>query len=227
MEKELELIMNKGRKSNVATRNDHDILTIMNLGINIKRRQICQTMTAAWDGCDHRQSFSCAAQKICRLQNAISVFKLWYFCIMNTLPATIRFQELSELDTVAASLLRIGENVPVWLFSGSMGVGKTTLIKKLCELLGVKSIVQSPTFSLVNEYITQKGVLVYHFDFYRIRSEIEALDIGIEEYFDSGGFCFVEWPEKIESLWPYPHLLITMDMDENGHRVLVVTEEKQ
>lgn len=145
---------------------------------------------------------------------------------MNTLPVTIRFQELSELDTVAASLLRIGEHVPVWLFNGSMGVGKTTLIKKLCEQLGVKSIVQSPTFSIVNEYITEKGRPVYHFDFYRIKTEFEALDIGVEEYFDSGGFCFVEWPEKIESLWPYPHMLINLKLDENGERVLEIHEEK-
>ena len=145
---------------------------------------------------------------------------------MNTLPATIRFQELSELDSVAASLLQIGEKVPVWLFNSSMGVGKTTLIKKLCELLGVKSIVQSPTFSLVNEYLTNKGLTIYHFDFYRIRSEVEALDIGIEEYFDSGGFCFVEWPEKIESLWPYPHLMINLNLDEEGYRVLEIREEK-
>lgn len=145
---------------------------------------------------------------------------------MNTLPATIRFQELSELDSVAASLLQIGEKVPVWLFNGSMGVGKTTLIKKLCEVLGVKSIVQSPTFSLVNEYITDKGLTIYHFDFYRIRSEVEALDIGVEEYFDSGGFCFVEWPEKIESLWPYPHLMINLNLDDEGYRVLEIHEEK-
>jgi len=145
---------------------------------------------------------------------------------MNILPATIRFQELSELDTVAASLLRIGKHVPVWLFNGSMGVGKTTLIKKLCEQLGVKSIVQSPTFSIVNEYITEKGLPVYHFDFYRIKTEFEALDIGVEEYFDSGGFCFVEWPEKIESLWPYPHMLLNLNLDENGGRVLEIQEEK-
>ncbi|SEI78358.1 tRNA threonylcarbamoyladenosine biosynthesis protein TsaE [Dyadobacter koreensis] len=144
---------------------------------------------------------------------------------MNTLPATIRLQELSELDTVAASLLRIGEHVPVWLFNGSMGVGKTTLIKKLCEKLGVKSIVQSPTFSIVNEYITEKGLPVYHFDFYRIKTEFEALDIGVEEYFDSGGFCFVEWPEKIESLWPYPHLLINLSIDEHGGRILEIQEK--
>ena len=140
---------------------------------------------------------------------------------MNTLPATIRFQELSELETVAASLLRVGENVPVWLFNGPMGIGKTTLIKKLCELLGVKSMVQSPTFSLVNEYDTGDK-LVYHFDFYRIKDETEALDMGVEEYFDSGYFCFVEWPGKIESLWPLNYLLIHMEAEESGMRTLQV-----
>jgi tRNA threonylcarbamoyladenosine biosynthesis protein TsaE len=145
---------------------------------------------------------------------------------MNEWPVTIRFQDLSQLDTVAASLLKLGENVPVWLFDGAMGVGKTTLIKKLCALMGVQSMVQSPTFSLVNEYITTTGITIYHFDFYRIRNETEALDIGIEEYFDSGGFCFVEWPEKIESLWPYPHLLIKMSLEEGEERVLEVSEVK-
>jgi len=145
---------------------------------------------------------------------------------MNTLPATIRFKDLSELDTVAATLLRIGEHIPVWLFNGAMGVGKTTLIKNICEKLGVKSIVQSPTFSIVNEYITEKGILVYHFDFYRIKTEFEALDIGVEEYFDSGGFCFIEWPEKIESLWPYPHLMIDLSLDQSGERILEIQEQK-
>jgi tRNA threonylcarbamoyladenosine biosynthesis protein TsaE len=145
---------------------------------------------------------------------------------MNEWPVTIRFQNLSELDTVAASLLKLGKDIPVWLFDGAMGVGKTTLIKKLCAMMGVQSMVQSPTFSLVNEYISTTGITIYHFDFYRIRSEVEALDIGIEEYFDSGGFCFIEWPEKIESLWPYPHLLIKMSLQEDEGRILEVSEVK-
>ena len=145
---------------------------------------------------------------------------------MNEWPVTIRFRNLSELDTVAASLLKLGKDVPVWLFDGAMGVGKTTLIKKLCALMGVQSMVQSPTFSLVNEYLTATGITIYHFDFYRIRNEMEALDIGIEEYFDSGNFCFIEWPEKIESLWPYPHLLIKMGLEEDGGRILEVREVK-
>ena len=145
---------------------------------------------------------------------------------MNEWPVTIRFRNLSELDTVAASLLKLGKDVPVWLFDGAMGVGKTTLIKKLCALMGVQSMVQSPTFSLVNEYLTATGITIYHFDFYRIINEMEALDIGIEEYFDSGNFCFIEWPEKIESLWPYPHLLIKMSLEEDGGRILEVNEVK-
>lgn len=152
----------------------------------------------------------------------MSVFNLWYFCHMNMMPVTIRFQDLSELDAVAASLLRLGSDVPVWLFDGQMGVGKTTLIKRLCSQLGVESVVQSPTFSIVNEYVTADGKTIFHFDFYRIRDEFEALDIGVEEYFDSGHFCFVEWPEKIESLLPYPHLLLRIDIGENGERVLEV-----
>lgn len=143
---------------------------------------------------------------------------------MNEWPVTIRFQDLSQLDAVAASLLKLGENIPVWLFDGAMGVGKTTLIKKLCAALGVESMVQSPTFSLVNEYGTSAGQVIYHFDFYRIRNEEEALDMGIEEYFDSGYFCFVEWPEKIESLLPYPHLYIKMCLGEEQERVLEISE---
>ncbi|MCF2488393.1 tRNA (adenosine(37)-N6)-threonylcarbamoyltransferase complex ATPase subunit type 1 TsaE [Dyadobacter sp. CY347] len=135
--------------------------------------------------------------------------------------AVMHFSELEELDTVSAHLLHLGKDIPVWLFEGHMGAGKTTLIKALCKKLGVRSHVQSPTFSLVNEY-DAGDKLVYHFDFYRIKDETEALDMGVEEYFDSGDFCFVEWPGKIESLWPLNYLLIHMEADENGVRTLEV-----
>jgi tRNA threonylcarbamoyladenosine biosynthesis protein TsaE len=134
-------------------------------------------------------------------------------------PAVMRFSALEELEAISGELLHIGKNIPVWLFEGHMGAGKTTLIKALCNYLGVKSHVQSPTFSLVNEY-DAGDKLVYHFDFYRIKDETEALDMGVEEYFDSGHFCFVEWPGKIESLWPQHYLLIRMQADENGMRTL-------
>jgi tRNA threonylcarbamoyladenosine biosynthesis protein TsaE len=136
-------------------------------------------------------------------------------------PTTIHFKELDELQAVSSQLLQIGKDRPVWLFEGHMGAGKTTLIKALCQHLGVKTHVQSPTFSLVNEYESDKEV-VYHFDFYRIKDETEALDMGVEEYFDSGSFCFVEWPGKIESLWPIQYLMLHLSADESGMRILRV-----
>jgi tRNA threonylcarbamoyladenosine biosynthesis protein TsaE len=137
-------------------------------------------------------------------------------------PATIYFRDEEELAAVSAKLLQTGNDLPVWLFEGHMGAGKTTLIKAICRQLGVKSHVQSPTFSLVNEYEAQKGS-VYHFDFYRIKDETEALDMGIEEYFDSGSFCFVEWPGKIESLWPEKYMLLNLQADESGMRMLEIS----
>ena len=104
-----------------------------------------------------------------------------------------------------------------------MGAGKTTFIKAICRVLGVESVVQSPTFGLVNEYATETGESVYHFDCYRLRNEAEATDIGIEEYFDSGAYCFVEWPEKIPSLWPNDALRVSMTVGENEERILVVS----
>lgn len=142
---------------------------------------------------------------------------------MSLAPAIFRFKELTDLDKVASELLKTGKNVSVWLFKGHMGAGKTTLIKSLCGQLGVTSVVHSPTFALVNEYVSSDKKIIYHFDFYRIQDETEALDIGVEEYFDSGDFCFVEWPEKIELLWPQQYLLLHLHMEE-GERVLKVEE---
>ncbi len=136
----------------------------------------------------------------------------------------IRFKELEELESVSLQLLEIGQHIPVWLFQGHMGAGKTTLIKALCRTLGVEATVHSPTFSLVNEYLGADGQTIYHFDFYRIKDEVEALDIGIEEYFYSGSFCFVEWPSKVEGLWPEHYLLIDLQMDDRGERVLAAEE---
>ncbi len=96
----------------------------------------------------------------------------------------------------------------IWLFRGEMGAGKTTLVKEIGQQLKIKSIVQSPTFSLVNPYETESGEIVYHFDLYRLENIHEAIDIGIEEYLDSGHLCFIEWPERAESLWNIPHINI-------------------
>ena len=96
----------------------------------------------------------------------------------------------------------------IWLFRGEMGAGKTTLVKEIGQQLKIKSIVQSPTFSLVNPYETESGEIIYHFDLYRLENVHEAVDIGIEEYLDSGHLCFIEWPERAESLWNIPHVNI-------------------
>jgi tRNA threonylcarbamoyladenosine biosynthesis protein TsaE len=104
------------------------------------------------------------------------------------------------LGNVVKALLTDAEDVRLWLLFGEMGSGKTTLVREFCRQLLVLDSISSPTFSIVNEYQTALGRKVYHFDFYRIRNEAEAFDIGVEEYFDSGNYCFVEWPEKIPSL---------------------------
>ena len=103
---------------------------------------------------------------------------------------------LIQLPTIANEIISFAGSSRIFLFYGEMGAGKTTLIKSLCESLGVTEPVTSPTFSIVNEYIgaSQK---VYHFDFYRLKNQTEALDMGYEEYFYSDAWCFIEWPEKI------------------------------
>lgn len=106
------------------------------------------------------------------------------------------------------------------LFNGEMGVGKTTLIKQLCKVLGVQDATSSPTFSLVNEYYTSNNQTVYHFDFYRLNKETEALDMGVDDYLDSGNWCFIEWSEKIAGLLPEETSTITIELLADGKRKL-------
>ena len=127
---------------------------------------------------------------------------------------------LEEIDTVAKLILEQNPN-KVLLFNGNMGVGKTTLIKNLSRILGVKGNTSSPTFSLVNEYQTNDNQVVYHFDCYRLKAEVEALDIGIDDYLYSGTWCFIEWPEKIESLIPEKCSTINIELLPNGFRKLI------
>ncbi|MEI6433408.1 MAG: tRNA (adenosine(37)-N6)-threonylcarbamoyltransferase complex ATPase subunit type 1 TsaE [Bacteroidota bacterium] len=108
----------------------------------------------------------------------------------------------SELPGAAIELLTAYPNVRIFALYGSMGAGKTTFIKAICQELGVADIVQSPTFSIINEYKTVDGKTIFHFDFYRIKKTEEAFDIGYEDYLFSGSYCFLEWPELIESLLP-------------------------
>ena len=149
--------------------------------------------------------------------------KICYFCKMKNRSISLQFRVLNELGEVATQLLDLGRSVPVWLFQGEMGVGKTTLIKEICGQMGVQNTVQSPTFSIINEYTTQQQQRLYHFDFYRLKNEEEAYDIGTEEYLYSGDFCFIEWPEKIESLWPETYLAISVRREADQSRTLNAT----
>ncbi len=107
-------------------------------------------------------------------------------------------------------------------FYGEMGAGKTTLIKELCKLLGVSDITSSPTFSLINEYLNKENKSIFHFDFYRINTIEEAYDIGYEDYFYSNSLCFIEWPEKIESLLPENHTNIKISILDDNKRVVEI-----
>ena len=108
-------------------------------------------------------------------------------------------EKLNDLEVISKSMLDQYPNEKKWVFFGDMGVGKTTLIKYLCKKLDVMDVVKSPTFSIVNEYISKNNQTVYHFDFYRLENESEAFDLGYESYFYSNHFCFIEWPSKIEN----------------------------
>ena len=126
---------------------------------------------------------------------------------------------LDQIQEVAETI--IAQNPKkIILFNGEMGVGKTTLIKQLCKSLGVEDATSSPTFSLVNEYYTSNNQIVYHFDFYRLNKETEALDMGVDDYLYSGNWCFIEWSEKISSLIPEEHSIVTIELEVDGKRKL-------
>lgn len=123
----------------------------------------------------------------------------------------IVLNQLSQLPQIATQLLELAAKKKIFLFEAPMGAGKTTIIKALCKELGVKEPITSPTFSIVNEYTGNNGP-IYHFDFYRLKDEQEAYDLGYEEYFYSGNYCFVEWPQKINSLLPDDAFLIQIEL---------------
>ncbi|OMQ09009.1 tRNA (adenosine(37)-N6)-threonylcarbamoyltransferase complex ATPase subunit type 1 TsaE [[Flexibacter] sp. ATCC 35103] len=127
-----------------------------------------------------------------------------------------------SLDQIKETAEKILTQNPkkIILFNGEMGVGKTTLIKQLCKNLGVEEATSSPTFSLVNEYYTSNNQIVYHFDFYRLNKETEALDMGVDDYLYSGNWCFIEWSEKIANLIPEEHSIINIELLADGKRKL-------
>lgn len=132
-----------------------------------------------------------------------------------------RTYQLSDLSVVAEQILDTAAS-KILLFYGEMGSGKTTLIKELAKQLGVEDVTSSPTFSLVNEYHSKNGEIVYHFDFYRIEEEEEAYDMGIEEYFDSEAWCFIEWPENVENLLPLESVVIKLTINPDNTRTIQI-----
>ena len=129
---------------------------------------------------------------------------------------------LSEIASVAHKILS-EKPKKVILFYGNMGAGKTTLIKSLAQELGIKDATSSPTFSLVNEYQINENQYLYHFDMYRLKSETEALDMGIDEYLYSDNWCFIEWPENIQNLLPDEYSTIKIEQLPDGKRHLTLT----
>ena len=131
----------------------------------------------------------------------------------------VEIKGIEQLPEVARKLLGTFPDDRFFAFFGKMGVGKTTLIKEICAALGVRENVCSPTFAIVNEYSTVEGEPVYHFDFYRMKSVAEAYDIGYEEYFYSGCYCFTEWTEKVEELLPERYVRVDIE-ERDGKRIL-------
>ena len=132
---------------------------------------------------------------------------------------------LEELPEIASKIIQKATHKTI-LFNGKMGAGKTTLIKEIVKQLGVSDIANSPTFSLVNEYVSDKDDTIYHFDFYRIENEEEAYDIGIEDYFNSDAWCFIEWGEKVENLLPLDIVTITITVNDNEQRTIQLTTDE-
>ncbi|MCO5267002.1 MAG: tRNA (adenosine(37)-N6)-threonylcarbamoyltransferase complex ATPase subunit type 1 TsaE [Lentimicrobium sp.] len=123
--------------------------------------------------------------------------------------------DLLQLDEVASAIIRQYPNGRIFTLSGPMGAGKTTFIQAVCKVLQVKDIVNSPTFSIVNEYLTEEGKSVFHFDLYRLRKQEELMDIGYEDYFYSENICFVEWPEMAAELIPEDAVQISIRVNES------------
>lgn len=128
-----------------------------------------------------------------------------------------------DLDNAVQAIIEVGKAADIWLFMGQMGAGKTTLIKAICGTLQVLDEVNSPTFSIVNEYLTATDETLYHFDFYRLENEEEAYNIGVEEYFYSGNTCMIEWPERVEGLLPDKFLRIDISENTDQSRTIKLT----
>ena len=131
-----------------------------------------------------------------------------------------RISDVSELRGAAKELIQLFPGERIFAFYGKMGAGKTTFIQDICRYLGSPDNVISPTFALINEYKTDSGHSIFHFDFFRINDLEEVFDLGYEDYFFSGEYCLIEWPEKIENLLPEHYVEVKMEVEENGDRLI-------
>ena len=133
----------------------------------------------------------------------------------------INIKDIAHINEAAQTFVEHIGNHRVFAFYGSMGAGKTTFIKAVCEALGVEDVITSPTFAIVNEYTSlTTGDTIFHFDFYRIKKLEEVYDMGYEEYFYSGGLCFIEWPELVEGLLPEDTLKVNITPPPKGSRTI-------
>ena len=132
----------------------------------------------------------------------------------------IQINSIEKINQAAQAFVAAMGKRKVFAFYGKMGAGKTTFIKAVCQTLGVEDVINSPTFAIVNEYIDGQGQPIYHFDFYRIKTPQEVLDIGYEDYVYSGHVCFMEWPELVENLLPDDVVKITIEENEDGSRTV-------
>lgn len=124
------------------------------------------------------------------------------------------------MQAAAEKFVKLMGDNSLFAFYGALGAGKTTFIKAICREMGVKEVVTSPTFAIINEYNDREGNLIYHFDFYRINRLEELYDLGYEDYFYSGNLCFIEWPELVEPLLPEQIVRISISEQENGSRLI-------
>lgn len=134
-----------------------------------------------------------------------------------------RVKDLSQLDEVAKDVLSVFSSGRVFALEGQMGAGKTTFTKSLCKALDCKDNVCSPTFAIVNVYLSPKAGEIYHFDFYRLEDVSEAVQIGTEEYFYSGSYCFLEWSERVLPLLPEDVITIKIDVVNENERLISVS----
>lgn len=134
----------------------------------------------------------------------------------------IDIQDLDHINEAARTFINHIGNDTIFAFYGNMGAGKTTFIKAVCEELGVTDVINSPTFAIVNEYLAGDGNTIYHFDCYRINKIVEALDMGCQDYFDSGHLCFIEWPENIAELLPEDTVTVRISVAEDDTRKIEI-----